>query len=281
MIRCDRILWRTTVPIQSESSSDEDEPPPVPPKSGVGRFLQAFSIRSRRDSHASSSSTEVTPNPKDPTLSFSTETEGSSDHGHHFLSPPRSHGYNSHRYPHRRFSFSRSTDSLPLPTHQHPAVARSHTQVVIPVEPRPQPRKSSMPYGPTIRSASPPATTTKSFTVPAPHSAHVHRNPGDSNFSPSLSTEPVIPNLQQPHSPPRWLNFNFLPFISKDNSTTSPNPSQLPEVAEPEVIPPPPPPPRKGDVVCLSYDTLDDKAMRRLEGRSDHRPVIGSYAVYI
>jgi hypothetical protein len=39
--------------------------------------------------------------------------------------------------------------------------------------------------------------------------------------------------------------------------------------------------PRKGDVVCLSYRTLDDGGMRRLEGRSDHRPVIGVYAIYV
>lgn len=39
--------------------------------------------------------------------------------------------------------------------------------------------------------------------------------------------------------------------------------------------------PRKGDVVCLGYDSLDDRAMRRLEGRSDHRPVIGSFAIYL
>lgn len=38
---------------------------------------------------------------------------------------------------------------------------------------------------------------------------------------------------------------------------------------------------RKGDIVCLSYRTLDDRGMRRLEGRSDHRPVIGVYAIYI
>ncbi|KAI0249898.1 hypothetical protein BJV78DRAFT_1362618 [Lactifluus subvellereus] len=41
------------------------------------------------------------------------------------------------------------------------------------------------------------------------------------------------------------------------------------------------PRPRKGDVVCLSYKTLDDRGMRRLEGRSDHRPVIGVYAIYV
>ncbi|KAI9512954.1 hypothetical protein F5148DRAFT_560300 [Russula earlei] len=38
---------------------------------------------------------------------------------------------------------------------------------------------------------------------------------------------------------------------------------------------------RKGDVACLSYRTLDDRGMRRLEGRSDHRPVIGVYAIYV
>lgn len=41
------------------------------------------------------------------------------------------------------------------------------------------------------------------------------------------------------------------------------------------------PRPRKGDVVCLSYRSLDDRGMRRLEGRSDHRPVIGVYAIYV
>jgi hypothetical protein len=38
---------------------------------------------------------------------------------------------------------------------------------------------------------------------------------------------------------------------------------------------------RKGDVVCFSYRTLDDRGMRRLEGRSDHRPVIGAYGIYV
>jgi hypothetical protein len=41
------------------------------------------------------------------------------------------------------------------------------------------------------------------------------------------------------------------------------------------------PRPRKGDIVCLNYRTLDDRGMHRLEGRSDHRPVIGVYAIYV
>ena len=41
------------------------------------------------------------------------------------------------------------------------------------------------------------------------------------------------------------------------------------------------PRPRKGDVVCLSYRTLDDRGMRRFEGRSDDRPVMGVYVIYV
>jgi hypothetical protein len=74
--------------------------------------------------------------------------------------------------------------------------------------------------------------------------------------------------------PFRW---RFLPsFLSSRNSTQSstsvdpPAPSELFSTL-----------PRKGDVVCLTYNTLDDRGMRRLEGRSDHRPVIGSYAIYL
>jgi hypothetical protein len=38
---------------------------------------------------------------------------------------------------------------------------------------------------------------------------------------------------------------------------------------------------KKGEIRCLGYQTLSDREMRRLEGRSDHRPVIGHFAVYV
>ncbi|KAK4687734.1 hypothetical protein P7C73_g2391, partial [Tremellales sp. Uapishka_1] len=38
---------------------------------------------------------------------------------------------------------------------------------------------------------------------------------------------------------------------------------------------------QKGEVVCLHYGTIDDEGMRRLEGRSDHRPAIFAAAVYV
>lgn len=39
--------------------------------------------------------------------------------------------------------------------------------------------------------------------------------------------------------------------------------------------------PRPGELVCLSYHTLNDEQMTKLEGWSDHRPVIGSYAIHL
>jgi hypothetical protein len=47
-----------------------------------------------------------------------------------------------------------------------------------------------------------------------------------------------------------------------------PEPEPEPEVVEER---------KRGDIVCVSYGTLDDKAMQQLGGRSDHRPVIGEY----
>jgi hypothetical protein len=87
--------------------------------------------------------------------------------------------------------------------------------------------------------------------------------------SAGLPTRTPARNVSLP-TPSRW---RFFPsFLSRD-ATNNPTPEpHTPGLSSP---------PRRGDVVCLSYDTLDDRAMRRLEGRSDHRPVIGSYAVYL
>lgn len=78
-------------------------------------------------------------------------------------------------------------------------------------------------------------------------------------------------------SHPRWR------FLMNAFSSSSSVPGEPPALSTPA---PPPPPERevvrhKGDMVCLEYRTLDDRQMRNLEGRSDHRPVIGTYAVYI
>jgi hypothetical protein len=80
-------------------------------------------------------------------------------------------------------------------------------------------------------------------------------------------TSPKDPTIDIPS---RWRLF---PFLNRD-APDSP-------IEHREPIPDHASPPKKGNVICLSYNTLDDRGMRRLEGRSDHRPVIGSYAVYL
>ncbi|EGN98984.1 hypothetical protein SERLA73DRAFT_122843 [Serpula lacrymans var. lacrymans S7.3] len=82
----------------------------------------------------------------------------------------------------------------------------------------------------------------------------------------SLDTPPPVPPKD---SVARW---RFFPFRRETSQTIV-----LLEEPPAEVTPLP----QKGDIVCLSYNTLDDRGMRRLEGRSDHRPVIGSYAIYL
>lgn len=65
----------------------------------------------------------------------------------------------------------------------------------------------------------------------------------------------------------RWRFFR--PFTRESTAPTM--------VAEPEPEPEPEVETRRrGEIVCVSYGTLDDKAMQKLGGRSDHRPVIGA-----
>ncbi|KAH0584979.1 hypothetical protein H2248_008249 [Termitomyces sp. 'cryptogamus'] len=117
--------------------------------------------------------------------------------------------------------------------------------------------------------------TTSSTTLPS--GANDHHDQVQRRMTESGATSSSL-NLQQyPHldtqpsaSSSRW---RFLPFFSHNTrSSTSIEPPSSADAV---------PAPRKGDVVCLSYHTLDDRGMRRLEGRSDHRPVIGSYVVYV
>ena len=108
------------------------------------------------------------------------------------------------------------------------------------------------------------------------------RKTSGSSFQATASLSPSNPSANIPPplppkdtlmvTPSRW---RFLHFLSRD---PAPTPTEL---TEPLTITADNTGPKKGDVLCLSYNTLDDKGMRRLEGRSDHRPVIGSYIVYI
>ncbi|KAF9554007.1 hypothetical protein CPC08DRAFT_207577 [Agrocybe pediades] len=100
--------------------------------------------------------------------------------------------------------------------------------------------------------------------------------PVPSNY---IRSPPTSESARRPHSGERAQSatqsfWRFLPaFLSPTHHTlqspTTPDGNYLPAG------------PSKGEVVCTSYDTLDDNGMHRLEGRSDHRPVIGTYCVFI
>jgi hypothetical protein len=114
-----------------------------------------------------------------------------------------------------------------------------------------------------------------------PHN-HPHLSPVNSDCPPRIDTQiptsgfaadsfhqiakelPALPVLS------RW---RFFPFLSREGAAPTNTPADRTVDASP--------PPQKGEVICLSYTSLDDRGMRRLEGRSDHRPVIGSYAIYL
>ncbi|KAF8905008.1 hypothetical protein CPB84DRAFT_1845100 [Gymnopilus junonius] len=82
---------------------------------------------------------------------------------------------------------------------------------------------------------------------------------------------PLSPDRPQSASGSIW---RFLPaFLSPSHNQDSAVPSEHSLSLLPQ--------PLKGDVTCLNYNTLDDRGMRRLEGRSDHRPVMGTYVVYV
>jgi len=114
----------------------------------------------------------------------------------------------------------------------------------------------------------------------SPHSQSQMTSPPSSK-APSYSSSPPRDSSRTDLSPPvpskdlgplilsRW---RFFPFLNREVPETLIEPDDpIPDLASPKT----------GDVICLSYNTLDDRGMRRLEGRSDHRPVIGSYAVYL
>ncbi|KAF8150564.1 Endonuclease/exonuclease/phosphatase [Crassisporium funariophilum] len=129
----------------------------------------------------------------------------------------------------------------------------------------------------------------KSPGMPA-QSNHEHPSPRRYNSALSPSTSP----LSSSHPPRRSTGFaaigsplsGEMPHSSTQTrwrflpSFLSPTSAQVHTTTELS-HPLPQPTNRKGDVICLSYNTLDDRGMRRLEGRSDHRPVIGTYAVYL
>ncbi|KAF8072118.1 inositol polyphosphate phosphatase [Lyophyllum atratum] len=243
---CDRIMWKTTVEPEPEPEEDEVSEPQTRPRNRMGQFfVNAFrplSARVRKDSLASVA-TSRTSNSCDDSHSPSTSPE---PRVHEDITP-FSRPVQLSSAPLARLSQVKSNERPTSPTrhHTHPDFGLRRT--------------NSATFYPAGHDHQPMRRATASAATPMPMTTH---------YAPPLSAQ--TPTLSS-----RW---RFLPSFFSYNSTQSSMSMEPPTTAD---VAPPPAPPRKGDVVCLSYDTLDDRGMRRLEGRSDHRPVIGSYAIYI
>lgn len=172
--------------------------------------------------------------------------------------PPLSRNVNRTSGDSDRLSHSKSNEALPtngrpsLPTRSDSSRRRSNSITILSYPtPQDQPfRRDKAPVGPNVSLHS---------------SSIVSSTP---NGDPNSSVQ------RRDHTPSRWRILQS--FLSHNPTQSDTSLDQTPTA---EVIPPARP--RKGDVVCLEYSTLDDRGMRRLEGRSDHRPVIGSYAIYM
>jgi hypothetical protein len=266
-LRCDRILWKSTVEPCPDSDDDESVAPLHPKaKTRVGRFFASF-MRYRKSS--SSSSTSEISNYGHPPSGDDGSTPFRSAPGSPLLLPVGGKELT-------QFSrFAAPETSVP-----EPFVLCSRENARVSNDKRAQGvgllRSFSVDQAQSDGKGLPRhREPSRTWTTPI--------EPGPLSTMP-LSTEPVPTTITPKddravkNGPSRW---RLLPFFRGDSGHATPvDPDSI--SGEPTEIPASPTTCklRKGDVVCLGYDSLDDKAMRRLEGRSDHRPVVGSFAIY-
>ena len=239
--RCDRILWKTTV-------LPDPEPGPeavvhAPSRNPMLHVLQALRPLSLRPRKDSEASAHSTDAPRSSTYHSARRSQEQQRREDMVGTSVQSHGP-----PRLHLGPIDSLSNL-----MRPVLSRtvSYTPVVVNDQGHARNETSAggvrMQHTQTLQPSS-----VSNSEIPMSHSL-------SSTGLPPLSHSAAA---ESPHSS-RWLG--FLPFLHRDSTISSP-----------ESVPP-----RRGEVVCLEYRTLDDRAMRRLEGRSDHRPVIGSYAIYL
>ncbi|KAH9057862.1 DNase I-like protein [Lactarius vividus] len=273
---CDRILFKSTVQPEPEPEHDA----PAAPRTAVSLLTQAWRTF-RRTSSASLRSTATAT----VTTSASTTTSNAS-------SAIMSLADSEPDSP----ATARPSQSPLQPTPYVPRRRRPRPRSIDPAAMQPAPLTPSRPgTSPThgARSA-PPITPARVQTVPTalltagpePHA----RTPAGSSSADGGGDAGGGAGGGGSGVHQRW---RLLSFLSRDGEATR----DVDDTAGPGAAPIPSPAsssghdavmnaveaprPRKGDIMCLSYRTLDDRGMRRLEGRSDHRPVIGVYAIYV
>lgn len=227
----------------------------MPPRSRMGSLLHAFrpaSLRTRKDSATSAEA------PLPAVLQGQDEIPAS----------PTSVTDDANNSPPEALSSPRPTFLAPMGLRQSRSTDFAHTRE----KPQPYRTRTHLPAldGSHLRPRPSSLISMSNSTTTSPNLAQTR--PAQDN------PPPVPPKDFLPHPAPvtsLWKSFSFLPFL-RDGATQSAVPERPPTL---ESLPPPSP--QKGDVICLEYNTLDDRKMGRLEGKSDHRPVKGSFALYI
>ncbi|KAJ7158921.1 inositol polyphosphate phosphatase [Mycena filopes] len=242
---CDRVLWKTTV--EPDPESEDDEPLDIPlsrPRTRMGQFFaNAFRpLRPRRNSYSSFTSA----------VSVATSsTTNDVDLSLTDSSPPspdaieQNAPFSRFVEPHGRLSRTRSNEMFNKPQ----AAAR------------------------TLSGEGPPSLQRSNSTSDNPQPIPPLSRPRRATLS-HETVASATPNHNRSATPSRWRFFpSFLSHTSTQSGSSQDPPLSIDTVMSRT--------PRRGEVQCLNYNTLDDRGMRRLEGRSDHRPVIAAYVVYV
>ncbi|KAG8854012.1 hypothetical protein FRB96_007875 [Tulasnella sp. 330] len=267
---CDRILFKST--IIPEVGDDEPEEEPGQPRFSAFRVSQIFAnfMRHRKDSNLSIGSTAE---------STAAVSVGAVSVAHNTMNPISPQSADEAQQPlsinalrldspepsparPKALNFNKPPSSKAYPQKSPPTSPRSASAEGIGMALR---RSMSGP----VTSASPVVSTPLTMaSVVVSESPVGQASPDDQPRKLSHSSSVWSPSPQS--STRRWI----FPFGSSSREPTPTPPTvPLPQV---EVAPH-----RRGDMVCLDYNTLDDRQMRRLEARSDHRPVVGDFAIYV
>lgn len=233
-------------PEPDEEEEEEPLPPPAPPRSRMGSLFHALrpgSSRTRKDSNSSMDvNTPCVLAPDSVQPSPSAEDNPTWSFDGGQPTVPRPDFYS-------RLRHSASVDHINAPDRPQDIRVRSH----LPILERPRSRQVSL---------------TSNARSPLSASFRFDERPPRSETPPPVPPKDGLPNIP---ATSLWKSFSFLPFLRD----TSPQIECSSRPDSPLALP------RRGDVICLGYNTLDDRQMRRLEGKSDHRPVVGAYALYI
>lgn len=266
---CDRILWKTTVEPESEDEEEEEELNQNE-RSWLGPRMLAFLHQALKPLSTRSRSSSL------PSVTSTSEHVNNT-----FISPHRVSRPSTAR------SDSSPSFSRPESTNDREPILNKVKSVAYlgKIKPR-QHRKSGAPllksktieqepqasiHIPSFRQRR--ARTRSAVTTPL-ISVPIAANATAEETDRLMSTQEELVATQP--APRGWRLFPFLSREADPNSIASDRTSPLREPTQQVGRRP-----RKGDVIPLSYNSLDDQAMRRLEGRSDHRPVIGSFAIYV